>query len=181
VVIEHVFVITMDEQPALQLAWEFLSRRGFVPAPAPAASAGGSQSGLHMMRGFANARHAKSIVDLPQRVHLHFDRGRVTLAVSIEPSAVWGGAHVLSVGAASGHPSRMKIHQALLHGIAVGLERLLADRASAEAAAADWDAAERASADAAHRRRRRQQFTFLIVFGGLGLLIFLIVLIAMLS
>jgi len=82
-VVEHIFITTLEANDALQLASQFLGSRGFEASP-QAAFALGSEgwSVLEMTRGKKNAARAKSVVEFPQQIRLEWDRGRITVAAS---------------------------------------------------------------------------------------------------
>ncbi|MBC8105046.1 MAG: hypothetical protein H7Z14_00525 [Anaerolineae bacterium] len=161
-VIEHTFVTTLDAPQAMHAASEMLGRRGFVSETGSGFTVGQAQwDRLDMRRGKKAAR-AKSVSELPQRVHVGWDRGRVTVAMAIEPSAVWGGSawnlqlgFGVSSGTNDGSPKKMRLHTDLLMSIARSLEQLLANRQPPEVAMQEWDQAEAAIAVAARKRRIR--------------------------
>jgi hypothetical protein len=163
VVVEHTFVTTMEARDALRAAMELLSSRGFVPVFEQAFAVGEANNftTLEMRRGKAKAVKAKNVVQLPQLAHLQYDRGRVSVALSIEPNHTWGGGGIGTAGfgidttAPTGSPKKMKLHTQLLSAQAVALEQRLAQQCAAESCMAQWDQAEAACVDAARRRRRR--------------------------
>jgi hypothetical protein len=123
-----------------------------------------------MRRGRDNPSRARNVAELPQSIRLDFDRGRIGLAVSITPSAAWGGRSLLASEVeirANDKASlkRLQLHTDMLMGIASGLEQVLVHRAPAEAAAQQWIAAEERIAVATRRRKRRN----IIVFSSLML------------
>ena len=153
-VIEHTFVTTLDAPEALQAASSFLQERGFSTA-APTAP-----SSLEMRRGKTNPARARSVAELPQSIRLDFDRGRIGVAVSITPSAAWGGRSWLNSEVEISATDqkllkRMKLHTDMLMAIAGGLEQVLVHRAPADVAARHWAEAEEHIAVAARRHKRR--------------------------
>jgi hypothetical protein len=178
VVIEHTFVTTWEARQAMQAAMQFLASRGFQRAEQSAFPMNPEWNTLEMRRGRKRAAHAKNIAELPQTAHVQWDRGRVTVALSIEPSHAWGGSQVsfgLNVGSASGKPKQMVLHAQMLSAIATGLEQLLAYGASPELAAEPWSAADEEARRLGKRRKRRHIIVLVVVFGLLALLIGLIV------
>ncbi|MGC3970785.1 MAG: hypothetical protein QM775_26660 [Pirellulales bacterium] len=173
-IIEHVFVTTLDGPTTIERIRRFLGVGGFyLTTSSPpelrewAGLPGGPSSSaplkLRMRRGEDKAKQALNVAALPQEAAVEFDRGRVTLAIDITPSPVWGGAGVFN---AEGSESKMQLHQTMLHAIAVGIELVAAhDRSEAEAAA-PWREAERCIFEAAAARTRRRRITvgFLLVF-----------------
>lgn len=167
-VVEHSFVTTLPQDQAMSAAANFLSDRGFISTKQSAFSMAPQTSAwetIEMRRGVASARRAKSVSELPHTIRIDFDRGRMTLAMSIVANHAWGGiGFLLSTPAGEpGNPKRMKLHQQLLTSIALGLERLLAGGLPPQQAAEDWDAAEAAIA-VARRKRRRRNIILLCVF-----------------
>jgi hypothetical protein len=91
-VIEHTFITTMEADEALWAIANFLAARGgfaTVPdtgfAPITAADAVPAPRAVELSRGVTNPARAKGIADLPQRVRVEWDRGRVSVAASITP------------------------------------------------------------------------------------------------
>jgi len=164
VVIEHVFVTTLEAPQAMQTAMQFLASRGFERPDHAAFPMGGEWNTLEMRRGKKKAARARSIAQLPQLAHVQWDRGRVTVVLTIEPSAAWGGSNVsfgLQVGAATGNPKKMKVHTQMLTAIASGLEQVLVRGALPDVAAQGWAAAE----DEARRLARRRSTRNWIILG----------------
>ena len=82
-IVEHAFITTRDSAEVQASAGDLLSMLGFSPT---------SHSGpeppehLDLSRGRRHARQAVYRLEMqPQRVRIEFDRGRVTVAASIEP------------------------------------------------------------------------------------------------
>lgn len=173
-VIEHVFITTLDAPQTLKLASDFLTARGFT-----AANQGAFQIGewttLEMTRGRNKPQQAKSVEELPQRLRLQWDRGRVTVAASISPF------HRTSFSFSSGedlpaNSPKMRLHLELLMAIAEGLEQLLAQRRPPDEAQARWNNVAAAIADDARRRKRRGRMTLTIFLVFIGLLVALAIL-----
>lgn len=149
-VVEHSFVTTLEAEPALATAAELLQLRGFTRAALVQGAPGSAP--FEMRRGKKAASSARSVSQLPQTVRLYWDRGRVTIALSIEANSVWGGQS--SWGATVEKPEKMQMHADLLSGIAVALEQVLAHAQPHQVATAQWDRAETEIAAAAKRRNR---------------------------
>jgi hypothetical protein len=160
VVIEHTFVTTKDADAALQAAGELLGARGFVHEPAA-----GQPPRLAMRRGKPSAAKAKSIAELPQTAHVQFDRGRVTVVLSIEPSAAFGGASswAMHSGPSEGDPKKMKLHTELLTAVANALEAVVAQGHPRESATAEWDRVDVAIAEGSLKRKRDLWIVLLVV------------------
>src|SRR5690554_5084575 len=77
-VVEHVFVTTLEESEVMRRAAMALGAMGF------AAAADAPSGGLLYRRGKRSAAKARRPSDLPQAAAVQFDRGRVTLAASME-------------------------------------------------------------------------------------------------
>ena len=102
--IEHVFVTTLAAPEALGLAASTLQACGFrIREHSPYE--------LELVRGLKHARSTR-VTRLPQIVRIAFDRGRVTVAGSIEPRG----------------SKERPVYQSLMLGIVKNLERLLANR-----------------------------------------------------
>ncbi|HYE31893.1 MAG TPA: hypothetical protein VEH27_10720 [Methylomirabilota bacterium] len=179
-IVEHTFVTTLDEARAFQVAADFLAQRGFIPSPQREDAAPANRSSLTMSRGKKSEGRARSVAELPQALHLEYDRGRVTVAIRITPSAGWGGRPLVGAQAEVTekditNPARLKLHYDLVTAIATGLEKLLASQVSAQEAARCWEQAEARIAEAAQRRKKQNAITLLIlvlVFAGALTMIF---------
>jgi hypothetical protein len=174
-VVEHSFVTTLDAPQALQAASAFLAQRGFVSANTSAfPMTDPTWTSLKMTRG-KTTRRARSISELPQSLRLDFDRGRVTLALSITPSAAWGAGSFYSEPKPTS--KRLRLHRELLAAIATALESLLAHRAPAPQAAAPWDTVEAEVARVARRRKVRNG----VVLASIVLLVLLLIVFPLLA
>jgi hypothetical protein len=72
--VEHTFITTMDSETALARAAEILDACGFTICE--------QESGRMMAeRGRQSPSAARTVHELPQRVRLDYDRGRITLAL----------------------------------------------------------------------------------------------------
>lgn len=176
-VIEHTFVTTLEADQTMQAALQFLSMRGFVRPALTAFPVGKTWDTLEMRRGKTKAARAKNIADLPQVAHVQWDRGRVTVAMSIEPSYTWGGqqAFGFQAGTTAGSPKKMKLHVRMLSAIATGLEQVLAHQADPMIAVQPWVSADEEAAALARRRTRRNWIIFAIVLALFAGVIALIV------
>jgi uncharacterized membrane protein YidH (DUF202 family) len=171
VVIEHSFITTLGPDETMDRARAFLESRGFVADTRAGFALGPTQRDrLEMRRGKAKLRQAKSVSQLPQAAQIHWDRGRVDVGLSIEPSAVWGGNTFMQMNigltsnsAVVGNPKKMQMHTDLLMAIANGLEAVIVEGQPTDMAAAAWDNVERTIAEAARRRRRRNMITVIVL------------------
>jgi hypothetical protein len=174
VVIEHVFVTTLEAPDALRLASEFLTAGGFLVQQQPGFQLGGWTT-LEVARGRSNAARAKSIDDLPQRVRVEWDRGRVTVAAYIQAF----GRGSFSVGSGvelPAHSPKVRLHAQLMTAIAHGLELLLAYQRPFPEAQQAWASVAVLVREDARRRRRNSVITITVlvaIFAALiGLAIF---------
>ncbi len=135
---------------------------------------------MEMSRGHKQARKAKTIVDLPQIVRLEYDRGRVAVAVQIEPSARWGANNMnpsISLTGQMKPAKNTRIHQAMITAIAMGLDNLLAYNGTGTENYQAWDQAE----DEARRMAARSKRNSWIALGVIVAIIILIVIIGIVS
>ena len=160
-VVEHVFITTMEAPEALQAASQFLARRGFSARPQEgfAMGAGGAWNVLEMARGTHNPRKAKSVVQYPQTVRLEWDRGRVTVAAA---STSYQEARSDYMG----RRNKGKVaqwQQQVLVGLVTQLQNLLEGRMDPEQLAATWTAEEDELHERDRRRRRRNVWTAVVI------------------
>jgi hypothetical protein len=141
VLIEHVFVTTLDAGDAFRAASEFLARGAFVLSDGQPASPDGAVRVLDAARGKRNAARALSVPDLPQRLRLEWDRGRITVAAAIEYFA--RSLLLLSRSEPPADSPRIKPHVELLNAIVLGLDEVLTRGTTVDEAAAPWMALER--------------------------------------
>jgi hypothetical protein len=177
VVIEHVFVTTLEAPDALRLASEFLTSGGFLVQGQPGFQLGGWTS-LEVARGKSNAARARSIEDLPQRVKVEWDRGRVTVAAYIQAYQ----RAFLSVGSGvelPAHSPKVRLHAQLMTAIAQGLELLLAYQRPPYEARQPWAGVSMLIAADTRRRRRNTLITVVVLIAIFALLIGLAVFAAM--
>ncbi|MGC4033384.1 MAG: hypothetical protein QM754_16965 [Tepidisphaeraceae bacterium] len=161
-VIEHSFISTYPSEFILESALAYLRERGFR-----AIIADTTGQIIELERGVQKSAKAKSIVELPQKVRLEVDRGRVSIAALIEPSLTWGGQGAFYT---AGRPKKMVVHQELLEGILTGLETLLAHDCTGATDYAAWDAAEAEAVRLSEARSRRQRNTIFTIAGIVVLL-----------
>ncbi len=154
----------------MRLASEFLTANGFAVQ-----GQGGFQLGewtsLEVARGKANAARAKSIEELPQRVKVEWDRGRVTVAAYIQAFA---GRQSFQIGSGTELPPnspKARLHAHLMMAIAQGLESLLAFHRPAEEAIGPWQAVSAEIAGDASRRKGRRRTGLAILVIALVLLV----------
>jgi len=171
-IVEHAFITTLEPEQAMALASEYLTARGFVAPMQDSFPVGQEQwTAVELTRGKKNPARARSILELPQTVRLEWDRGRVTVALSITGSAQWGGRGI----GGTERPKKMKLHERLLNAIAASLENLLAHDGRGAGDYAEWDAVENEARALARKRKIRQIILVSIIFGMLLLGIILIV------
>ena len=143
--VEHTFVTTLDAEPALTASHEVTTLLGFLPVPD---SAQGRQT-CEWVRGMSKVKYYIRISDLPQRIRLDFDRGRVTLAVYVQERG----------------REKPQLHEDMLVTIARAIEARLSGKTTEEALAVT--AAPHAAIEKHFRRQRiikRCLIAFLIVF-----------------
>lgn len=114
-IVEHTFVTTLDAERAFALASELLAPLRFRSEPADKPGA------RQWRRGARSARKSRGLSDMPSRVRMEFDRGRVVVAAALEHP----GARAPAL------PAKLAV------GLTVALERALAGRAALSAARAD--------------------------------------------
>lgn len=167
-VIEHIFVSKVPPEEALTRASQYLSARGFTVPEGSAAFAldGQTWSALEMTRGRVKAARAKNVADLPQRIRIECNRGKIDVAMNITPSLVWGGANTgLGISSREGKPKKMVLHTRMLTAIENGLAQLLAYNGTQVADYTEWDAVEGEINKVARRRRIRNW-----IFAGIFLI-----------
>ena len=181
-VIEHEFVTTLEGSSAMQLCRAFLTAHGFregMDTPAIVADDHGMLT-LSLRRGLENAAAAKSVSELPQRIIVQFDRGRITIAASISPNTVWGGApSAFSLRGNSSLSSqtsklRAELLPTLMTTISSGIERVIAGE-SIEDVAMDWTAVNSRIATQAELRRKEVTRMWIVFWGFAVFLLLLIV------
>jgi hypothetical protein len=170
-VIEHVFVTTLEGADTLRLAVEFLTAGGFMVQPGQGPPPiGGGRAFVELARGRTNAAKAKSVEELPQRVCVEWDRGRVTVAAYIQAYT----RTAFSVGSGDelpAHSPKVRLHAQLMSAISQGLEILLAHRRPFEEALQPWQAVASAVAHDAAQRRRKSTIKAAVIIGIFALLI----------
>jgi hypothetical protein len=146
-VVEHVFITTLEPEQAMQTALNFLQERGFVSdGPSGFRFANDAWTSLKVRRGKTTVRAAMNAVELPQTVRLEWDRGRVVVAASMDVPA-----------------KQLPEHQGLLMSIATALEELLARRMVPEHAGQSLRHLEESLVEEARRKRRKRTRTLLIL------------------
>ncbi|HDZ21640.1 hypothetical protein LCGC14_0315800 [marine sediment metagenome] len=125
--IEHVFVTTLEKDQAFALAAEMLHRSGFLA----------TASGPDALNAECGGRAPGNPSRCPQRVHLVFDRGRVTVAAGI----------TLRNGSDKVKP----LHKQMMLSLVDGFDELLVKQVDIDRALAGW----RVVHDEIARRRRR--------------------------
>lgn len=113
-----------------------------------------SESHVEARRGVKIAARAKSIAELPQFVRVDFDRGRVTVAASLEV-----------------HGKARPLHADMLVALAESLDRHIAQGLPQQEAVMRWDDEHRRiDMDAACRRRRTRIIAVSLIVVIVGLL-----------
>ena len=103
-VVEHVFVTTLDATPAMQLAANMLREAGYTLDSLTTRE-------LRARRGTGGLMN-HTVAELPHNIHMTFDRGRVTLAVAIQPR----GGQDMNVHGMVGAAVAKAVEQLLVHG-----------------------------------------------------------------
>lgn len=152
--VEHVFITTLDAEPALEAARLFLGQLGFREERCDDTAA------IRFLRGHLDPRAVRTISEQPQCVLLDFDRGRVTVAASIRE-----------------HRKAGQLHTDLLLALTRGLELLLAQGQPAAEARDEWDRVEERIASDVAARWRRNRNALLGCLGILALVITILVLV----
>jgi hypothetical protein len=202
-VIEHSFVTTLDAGEAMSRASDFLQQRGFevepraafsVAAPAPIIAAGAAtlapppqQQGwtdLSVKRGKKNVARARDATECPQRIHLEWDRGRVSVAASITPKPsqrsvlIWGVVGVAIMAASSRGKKTGREESELMLSIARSLEQLLGTGVEQQPqgmiVGQEWDFAEQRIKEASRRARRRSWIFLGILLAAIAAIIVII-------
>jgi hypothetical protein len=145
--VEHTFITTLDQAAAFQLAGEILTKLGFVAESQP------TSDSIVFRRGMKSAQVAKRSDQLPQRAMLHFDRGRIQLAASLEEARSLRAESLLQ--------------KELLISLAGLLESCLSRGEPMATARSRWDSAS-AKIYNRHQRRRRTNGIVLLVFLGIS-------------
>jgi hypothetical protein len=174
VVIEHSFVTTLPSTDALTAASELLAKHGFVAEVQEGFRLGETQwTVLQMKRGKKSIARAKDPTECPQRIRLDWDRGRVTVAASIQAKprrrrfyigGLLGYAIAASMTARSGGKDS-KDYSDLMIFIANSLEDLLWRQSSPEIAEQGWISFEQGLKDKAKKARRRSWIILGIFLG----------------
>lgn len=161
-VIEHEFVTTFSTQDVINMAWQFLSARGFVAdtGQEPVQVTGPERAAMEMRRGRKSVGRACGTIELPQRIRIEFDRGRVSVAASITGqtrSFTVATPRDPAPGSAKGR-ALTELLMALVHA----LEAELTHGDLHGQATAALDALETQLQQQAQKRRRRGR-TFLVI------------------
>lgn len=82
-IVEHTFVTTLDHDDAFACADQFLVPLGFQRFMEETDAAAQARAFREWKRGKENPAKAKVPTELPQRMRMDFDRGRVTLAYAV--------------------------------------------------------------------------------------------------
>jgi hypothetical protein len=146
-IVEHAFITTKEEAEVEATARDLLSMLGFSPAVTPE----GTADRLEFSRGRRHARQAiYNLERQPQRVRIEFDRGKVTVAASIEP-----------------HGKPHDLHRELLLTLATFIEARVAAGADPTPLRERWD--DLHGRIRGHNRRARLPRNIILVLLGLCL------------
>ncbi len=182
-VIEHSFVTTLPSQTALGAASELLAKAGFVAEAQEGFRVGETAwTSLQMKRGTKNSTRAKDPTECPQRIRLDWDRGRITLAASIEPKPArrgyyYGGVVGYAIAASNNRKGKnTKDYSDLMILIANSLEELLARQSPPEVAEQPWFAFQDQLRAKAQKARRRSYILLGILFAIIiGMIVFAVI------
>jgi hypothetical protein len=167
-VVEHIFITTLERIEALSRAAQFLNSRGFQASPQAAFALGGEGwSVVEMTRGKKNPARAKSAVELPQQIRLEWDRARVTVAAS--STSMHESRATTSIGG-RGRKRIARDQQAILTAIVTALQDLLEAQLD-PAQLSSTNAAFEGQIHATERSRRKRNaiigFSILAIFIGI--------------
>lgn len=156
--VEHTFVTTIPMAQAMPTIEQFLRSRGFIiPEDAPPASEGSSQPALHLQRPIGRVGRNRWLAILPQILRLQFDRGRITLALSISPQTDWNRKARRPAFKRQITPGELNGQTNLLVAEAQAVESILAAQLPVDQAVQQWDRIEQQLVqevqDAARRHR----------------------------
>ncbi len=183
VIVEHSFVTTLPSQTALTAASEMLAAGGFLAEAQDGFRVGETQwTTLQMKRGKKTSARAKDPTECPQRIRLDWDRGRVTVAASIEPKSrrrgyYYGGLLGLALAAADQKSGKAtKDYTDLLIVISIALEDLLARRSPPDVAVKNWYALQNQLKIKAKKSRTRSWIVLAIFLAVMiGLVVFAVI------
>lgn len=173
VVVEHIFITTLEPFEAIKLVAELLGRHRFV---AEGKQGFAVTSNLAPSATFVRPKKSQfmrlsnnNLLNRAQKVRLDFDRGRVTVAVAMDDAAA-GDFTITSRGSLFGRGRRKRLadlQQAYLVGIATGLESSVGRRESSDVA----DRHIKGPATAITDLARRQTRNALIILGVIVLVV----------
>jgi len=161
-VVEHSFITRMGPDETMRTALDYLREHGFANAePVGFRLAGDPWTSLKVHRG-GKVTARTAVADLPQVVHLEWDRGRVNVAASIEVPK-----------------KELRDHSQLLISITLALEELLAAEMPSVEAGREFRQVEieLARAREQQRRRHRNRSIIMVSFVVLALAIMVIAII----
>src|SRR5438874_1341924 len=139
-VVEHTFITRLDAEPTMRAAFTYLQERGFVSDEPAGFRFEDEWKSLRMKRGRKGT--AKSaILDLPQTIHLEWDRGRVNVAAAIEIPK-----------------KELPAHSELLISITLALEELLTHQFPSAQAGRRWGEIEAVHDYERIEKRRRRRY-----------------------
>ena len=171
-VVEHTFVTTLEAPQTMGAAATLLQTFGFTAEAESGFQVGsGAWDALEVRRGKKRARRYGVLRDWPQRVRLEWDRGRVSVAMSITPPP----RGRLDSNAAKLSKKETAKAERLLLAVVTSLENLLAGMLPQPAAEAQWIELERELEEQARRARRKNRIILIVAITLLVLAVGLLV------
>lgn len=151
-ILEHTFVTTLDDERVIRQVDELFTAMRFVREP-------GEPLHRQYHNGRSNARKARKIPDLPIRVWVSCDRGRISLAASIEESPRFR--------------KQKNLLRDELFAIAEACEQLLKEAATTDSALTRWSELDQRFEQLDRKRKRRERmlligmlaFVFIVIAG----------------
>ncbi len=146
--VEHSYVTTVPAEKILTETAEALQSLGYrVPVRS-------QDTRLEAERGLAKCHKAKRFSDLPQRVSVEYDRGRVMLVAQVEI-----------------YRKRHKLHEQMLLALARMVESVAGDEEARQAARRQWEEVNAAIETLARSRCLRSWIVAAILVSLIGALI----------
>ena len=170
-ILEHTFVTTLEAKDALSQASKLLTENGFELEPESSFSMDGAWNRIKLRRGKKSPQKARHICELPQRIQMDYDRGRIVTALQIEAMPVGSFWHVSSEPNANSRKARP--HIALMTRISQTLEALLVHRVDPREAAQQWKQLEAELIKEGMQKRRRRNSIATILLIVIALLLIL--------
>lgn len=156
--LEYSFITTAEQSEAFQFASDVMAVLGFLHDPMAGANS------LSWSRGVKVGRKAKKLHEVPQRVMLSFDRGRITVAATIEEVPQFA--------------KEKKVLEAYLIALANTLDMCIGQRMTIENVRQQWDAANEEMAVRDKKRRRAQVWRITIALLFVAMLFAVVIAVA---